>query len=826
MKAITILWAALLLAQISHASEPSLTVKARLGEDTIQLVGPDSSQQMVVMSGGRDVTREASYEVLPAGVASVDAMGFVLPVGDGVAEIQVRHGEELTASIPVQVEQFDVPQEISFANDVVPIFTRNHCNAGACHAKATGQNGFQLSLLGYDPGHDYEYLVKRAKGRRVFPPAPEASLLLRKASGDLPHQGGARLEYDSPDYKLIRRWIESGVPYHPETDAVVERIEVFPRNVVAEGTAQQQLTVTAYLSDGTSRDITRTAQYEANQPEMSEADHHGLVSFHGSSGSTSVLVRFQEHIDVFMATIPLGHPVAKLPKERNFIDKHVFAQLNVLGLPVSSACDDSTFLRRVTLDIAGRLPTLEESQAFLASKEPGKRSQKIDELLGSTDYADYFAGKWAGLLRNKVERGQEWVRRDSYAFHAWIRSSFLENKPFNQFARELVLASGKALENPAVSWYRVVEDPKEQMQDVAQVFLGMRMQCAQCHHHPYERWSQDDYYSFAAFFSTLERKATRKLPEEDIVYHNRKQAEMLNPASEKKMKPSFPGEPEVLEIPAEEDPRVQLAEWIGSDENPYFARTVVNRYWKHFLGRGLVEPEDDIRPTNPPTHPELFEELTQHFVANGYDLKDLIRLICNSATYQRSTTPNEYNAEDEQNYARYYPKRLAAEVLLDSVNDLTGAKNSFNENPLGIRAIALANEKANGESEFLTLFGRPQMDTACECERTSEANLGQSLHLINSDQFQAKLGLGDGRANALAKQQDRSDVDRINELYLIAFSRPAQAEELELATSHLEAKREISEQDPKAYPLAKAEQDAFEDILWVLVNSKEFLFNH
>ncbi|MEM1295548.1 MAG: DUF1549 and DUF1553 domain-containing protein, partial [Verrucomicrobiota bacterium] len=751
--------------------------------------------------------------------------GYIIPKANGEAKISAAL-EGKTTTIVVRVEQVEKPQAVSFANDVVPVFTRSHCNAGACHAKSTGQNGFQLSLLGFDPGADYEMIARQSRGRRANPAAPDHSLILLKASGEIPHEGGARLAHDSQDYLTIRRWIESGLPYHPDTEATVERIEIFPRDVVAQPRSQQQLAVTAFFSDGTTRDITRAVQYEGNQPEMSEADEQGLVRFKDKSGSTSVMVRFQEHITVFMATIPMGGTIAELPQPANFIDEQIFAKLKLLGLPASGVCDDETFLRRVTLDIAGRLPSLNETQAFLASNDADKRSAKVDALLQTTDYADYFAGKWASLLRNKVDRGQEWVAQESYAFHSWIRTSLLANKPYDQFASELILASGNARENPAVSWYRVVKDQKEQMQDIAQVFLGIRMQCAQCHHHPYERWSQDDYFSFAAFFSTLDRKNTPKLPAEDLVFHNRKEAEMENPVTGEKLKPKLLGDRETLQIPAERDPRFELAAWIRTPENPYFARVLVNRYWKHFFSRGLVEPEDDIRPTNPATHPDLLEELTKHFAQSGFDLKVLIRTLCNSRTYQLSSLPEAGNGDDEQNYARFYPRRLPAEVLLDSINDVTGSENSFNQQPIGVRAIALPNEKANKESEFLTMFGRPAMDAACECERTDEANLGQSLHLINSDLIQTKLSNNSGLATTFAKAKDRPDFDRIAELYLRAISREPDAEELAIAQAHLQKKRQLAAESEGKLKSEAAEKQAFEDILWVLINTKEFMFNH
>ena len=807
----------------------SLSMHHREGSGTpLRLFGGDDQGQVVVMAEGkRDVTREVVFAVEPEGVVGIDRSGWLRPLRNGTARLTARmdspSGTE--AAIEVVVARFEESRPVSFANDVVPVFTRNHCNAGACHAKATGQNGFQLSLLGYEPASDFEQVVTHGRGRRVTPSAPEHSLLLMKASGEIPHEGGARLDNDGSDYRTILRWLESGMSFDPENDPVVEQIEVFPRSLVAQPGSRQQLLVTAHFDDGSCRDITRAVQYEANQPTMAEPDERGLVTIRGKTGTTAVLVRFQEHIDTFTATIPLGREVTRLPEPKNFIDEHIFDRLSMMGLPPSEEIGDGAFLRRVTLDIAGRLPTLEETETFLASSHSDKRAHKIDQLLDSTDYADFFAGKWAAILRNKVNRGRDWVSRDSHSFHAWIRTGLVQNKPYDQFASEVVVASGKAIENPAVNWYRVVQDQKERMENIAQVFLGIRMQCAQCHHHPYEQWSQEDYFAFTAFFSTIERKNTPKLPEEDIYFHNRKTAKMENPASGELLSPRLLGETDFLEIPGANDPRFELAAWIRSEDNPYFARMLVNRYWKHFFSRGLVEPEDDIRPTNPATHPALLEELADSFIASGYDLKELIRTICNSRTYQLGSDPNAVNASDEQSFARYYPRRLQAEVLLDSVNDITGASNSFSRQPLGVRAIALPNEKATQQSEFLMMFGRPAMDTACECERTGEANLGQSLHLLNSDTIQQKLTAGNGRAAALAKATDRSDEDRITELYLHGLSREPLSDELEIALAHLAKKRKQSAADPNALSADQAEREAFEDIIWVLINTKEFMFN-
>lgn len=810
----------------------SLSITARLGAKDVVLVGPDSRQQMVITATSSnkkipslDVTPKAKFTSAPVGIVEIDSHGFITPLADGKTTITVSHKNDTAATIQVTVNHFKTPPPISFPNDIVPVFTRNGCNAGACHAKSAGQNGFRLSLFGYSPEMDHEYIVNESRGRRIFPASPKHSLLLTKLTGETPHGGGARIDEESLAYKKMLRWIEEGTIYTPDNDPVVERIEIFPRERIVQPHSKQQLLVTAYFSDGSTRDITHSAQFESNQEDMAEVDETGLISFESLTGTTSVMVRFQEQIDVFMAIIPLGIKMPPLPKPNNFIDEQIFHQLTILGLPPSGNSDDNTFLRRVSLDIAGRLPTIEESKTFFASKDPKKRAVKIDELLDSTGYADFFAGKWVGLLRNKSGGGLDWVSRNTYAFHSWLRSSLLKNKPYDQIAGELITASGKTSENPAVSWYRVVKDPKEQMQDIAQVFLGIRMQCAQCHHHPYEKWSMDDYYGLTAFFTTIGRKEIYKLPEEDIIYHNRKAAQAQNPNSKKILKPTPLGGKE-LDIPAEEDPRRQLADWVRSKNNPYFARMLVNRYWKHFFSRGLVEPEDDIRPTNPATHPKLMKQLTQHFIDSGFDLKDLIRTICNSRTYQLSAEPNEHNGDDEQNFARYYPKRLQAEVLLDAINEVAGTENSFNKQPMGVRAIALPDDNANKESEFLTMFGRPQMDTASESERTSDANLGQSLHLINSDKIQAIIGNSKGRAHTLAKEKKRSDDDRITEIYIQAVSRPPNQSELGFAKNHLKKKRALSAADPKKLPAAKAEQEAFEDILWVLVNTKEFLFNH
>ncbi len=827
MKNFWILVLPFLLAGFENAhAETRLTISGRGGtHDAFTLIGPDANQQLLLTLETpdvhpRDVTGEVTFRVEPAGIVEFLDRGFLKPLADGKAVITAELDGAVPASIEVTVEQSTTPLPINFPNEIAPILTRNGCNGGGCHGKSGGQNGFRLSLLGYEPWNDYDRLLLDGRGRRISLPAPESSLMITKATGEIPHGGGSRIEVDSPDYKRLIRWIEMGTPYGLEDDPTVERIEVAPNQRVAKAGGRQQLSVTAFYSNGATRDVTREVQFDSNDEQMASVTQHGLVEMNSLPGSASVMVRFQEHVDVFLADIPLGMPV-DLPTPKNLIDKKVFAKLELLGLPLSELTDDATFLRRVSLDIAGRLPDTREAEAFVADTNPNKRARKIDDLLETPAYADWFANKWSAVLRNKRTSAE--YARGTFAFHDWVRNSIQRNKPFDQFVEELVTASGEIGQNAPVAWYRAVKDQKEQMQDIAQVFLGIRIQCAQCHHHPYEKWSQDDYFGMTAFFSTLQRKPG-ELPGEEMVFHKRKLASAMNPSTKKSQKPTPLGAP-VMDVPEEQDPRQPLAAWMTEPSNPFFARMFVNRYWKHFFGRGIVEPEDDMRVTNPATHPELLNELAGHFVESGYDMKAVIRLICNSHTYQLSSEPNQYNGNDRQNYSRYRPRRLPAEVLLDAINLVTKSEDAFANQEPGTRAVALPDDQYTRDIYFLSVFGRAEMDSACECESTIDGNLAQSLHLVNSSTIQSKLTSGEGRAALLAAEAERSDTDKIKELYLAALARPPRADELEIALSHLDTKRKRAEEKPNAN-LAQSAREGYEDILWVLLSTKEFLFNH
>ena len=709
---------------------------------------------------------------------------------------------------------------VSFVNDVVPILTKATCNSGSCHAKAdVGQRGFRLSLLGFEPQEDYEHIVKEGKGRRVFPPAPEQSLFVLKAANIVPHGGGKKLDPESTEYQTLVRWISEGMAFEPPEDPTLTVIDVQPRRLSMKAGTSRQLKVTARYSDGSTRDVTSLALYEANDPSMAETSESGRVTTLDIPGNVAVMVRYSGLVSVSSVSIPLGAPVGALPPENNFIDRHVFANLKRIGVPPSPVCDDTTFLRRASLDIGGRLPTLEETQAFLANKDPQKREQAIEALLDSPDYADYFANKWTALLKNKRDSDADITA--NFAFHSWMRDSLLANTSYDEIVRQILGATGTIVSNPPVAWYKRVKEPNQQLEDVAQLFLGVRMQCAQCHHHPFERWSQHDYYSFSAFFSQVGRKPTA-IAGEDLIFHKRGIAETENKKTREPVRPAALGGP-TLDISPDDDPRLQLADWMSEASNPFFATALVNRYWKHFFKRGLIEPEDDIRDSNPATNPELLADLAKHFIDSGFDLKGLVRTIVQSQTYQLSAIPNEHNVVDQQNFSHFYPKRMTAEVLLDAIDSFTASKSDFANLPAGTRAISLPDNSYNKASPFLKVFGRPEAESVCECERVQSPSLAQSLHLMNAADVKAKLTAKGGRAEQLS-QAELPEADRIRQLYHLAFSREPDADELRIAQAHLDKPRTDAEGQPLDTPMSR--RQGFEDLLWALINTKEFLYNH
>ena len=775
------------------------------------LDGPEAVQQLRVDGpSGTDRTVEAHYESSNPSIARVDAGGAVWAVGDGSTTIVAKDGP-LSSRSSIVVRGVSSPRPIHFADQVVPIFTQAGCNGGGCHGKLAGQNGFRLSLLGFEPDLDYETLVKEGRGRRLFPAAPAESLLLQKATARLPHGGGRRIDPGSIEERLIARWIGQGMPVGDKAAPPLARVEIDPSSRVLRPGGRQQLLVRAVYADGRVEDVSRRAQYFSNDPPVAAVDAAGRVSSGDSSGRAAVMARYQGQVAVFEATIPAaGAAVFAAFDALNFVDTLALKQWRSLGVEPSPPAEDAEFIRRARLDVTGTLPTAEEARAFADDPDPAKRDKLVDRLLRTPEYPAYFANQWAEILRNQREDKPQY-QNATYRFHDWIRRSLAENVPFDRFARAIVAASGTTETAPAVGWYRRLKGPDAFVDDTAQVFLGMRLQCAKCHHHPYERWGQDDYYGFAAFFARVGRKPSRtglRAGRVEEAIFNARTGSVTNPRTGRPMSPRALGGV-VAAIRAGDDPRLALADWLSRPDNPYFARAVVNRYWAHFFGRGIVEPLDDLRATNPPSNPALLDALAADFVAGGYDLKRLIRVICGSRTYGLSASTTPTNAHDRQSFARHYPRRLPAEVLLDAVSDLTGTPTPWPGLPVGTRAIELPDD--GFPSAFLDGFGRPKRQSACACERLDDPSLGQSLILVNSPEIQAKLSSPTGRAHALAADP-RPLPDKLDALFWAAFARPPGSGEVANATHHVEAHRD----DPAR---------AYEDILWALINAKEFQFN-
>ncbi|QDT41719.1 hypothetical protein Pan241w_17820 [Gimesia alba] len=733
-----------------------------------------------------------------------------------VCSHDLQAAENSNQAKPAQLEQ-----KVHFLTDVVPLLTKLNCNSGGCHGKSTGQNGFKISLLGFEPELDYSAMTLQSRGRRIFPADPDRSLLLLKAIGRVPHGGGKLLEYDSDDYKVLRNWILQGAPGPDPNAPVLVSINVSPRDQALKRNSSLNLKVVAQFSDGKQRDVSRQAVYESNYPEIAGVDKEGVVTTQSRGGLFAVMARFGDQISVFQGVVPYGsseNTVEEMDlsdRKLSKIDQLLVAQWKKLGITPSPPTDDATFIRRVTLDICGTLPTADEVTTYLEDTRPQKRQRLINRLLERPEYASYFALKWADILQN---RGSGYSTRKQRAgtmlFSAWIRDSIASNKPYDQFVSEILTATGSQAENPPAIWYRSVRNTTSYVESVAQAFLGVRIQCAQCHHHPAERWSQDDYYSFAANFSRVGRKggfADAEVPTNEIIYL-KNEGEVRNPRTSEIMQPRPLGGPDFA-VSRFDDPRQSLAEWMTSPENPFFARTMVNRMWGHFFGRGIIHPIDDARSSNPPTNPALIEALAKDFSANGYDVKRLIRLITNSHAYQLSSVPNQTNSEDTQCFARYYPKRLSAEILLDGISQVLDVPTIFpggpGQFPEGMRAVNLPDE--NVRINFLDVFGRPSRTSACECERTDAPALSQALELVNSKEIQRKLTDKNGYVEKLGANT-KPHSENIRDIFLRTLSRNPRAAEEAMAVEYLKSE--------------KSRQEGYRSLLWALLATNEFMMNH
>ncbi|MFT5522943.1 MAG: hypothetical protein ACI9G1_005351 [Pirellulaceae bacterium] len=701
-------------------------------------------------------------------------------------------------------------KKLNFANDIVPLLTRAGCNSGGCHGKQAGRKGFKLSLFGFDPAFDHQALTIESRGRRVFPAAPEKSLVLAKATNRVAHGGGQRFDEDSRAYRLLLQWIRQGMPFGEAGDARLIGIAMLPTSRTLGRHDSQQLSVTATYSDGSTRDVTNLATYTTNAEALTEVDAGGVAKTTDLGGESTVMANYMGHVAGCRITVPMnevGDEIAKLLAEwqsDHFIDKMVATKWQRLGLAPSAECDDSTFVRRVFLDCVGRLPTLAETRMFLADATTDKRQRLVDDLLGRNEYADYWALKWADLFKvNSETLGA----KNAQLFDAWLRDAFRDNMRYDEFVRRLITAQGSTYREQPTNFYKAFDKPNDLTIAVSQIFLGVRLECAQCHHHPYEKWGQDEFYGLAAFFPRLTRK---KGDEGEELLFASARGDVKHPLTAEIVLPRvLGGEP--LEIDVADDRRRHLADWMTRPDNPFVARTLVNRVWAHFMGVGLVDPIDDMRDTNPPTNGELLDALAGDFVERDFDMKHLIRTITSAKVYGLSSLPNRWNIRDNDNFSRAYRKRLAAEVLLDAVCDATGVPESFDGMPPGTRAVEVWNNRL--PSGFLDIFGRPERKTVCDCERTMDTSLAQVLHLMNAPLVNAKIQSPLGRVDRLVRSK-LSPSEIVDELYLVTLSRLPSVTEREDALTTYTAADEYTR------------RLATEDVLWALINTAEFVLNH
>ena len=690
-----------------------------------------------------------------------------------------------------------------FENDIEPLLSRHGCNSSGCHGKAEGQGGFKLSVFAFDPGADHSAVVKEGRGRRITPAAPDESLLLRKASGGMPHGGGIRLKADTKDYATLRNWIAAGTPVGDPAAPKLASLRVEPAEKVLGTKAAQQLRVLAKYTDGRETDVTEHARFQVNHDGLASVNAAGLVTTADTPGEVAVMAAYMGEVGLFRALVPRpGAGVTETTPEFNFIDGLVGKKLAKLNVAPSGLCADDEFLRRVTLDLSGSLPTADEVRAFLADKSADKRAKRVDELLKRPEFADLMAKRWADILR--VDR-QALGHERAHAYYQWVRDAFAENKPFDAFARELLTAEGPLKEVPAANFFKVVTKPGEAASTLSQVFLGVRIACAECHHHPADRWTQTDYTGMVSFFTPLAVKGSG--PSEVLVAGGDPISK--HPRTGESVFAYALGTPMPKANPTG-DRRAVLAGWMTDPKNPYFARNLANRVWAMLLGRGIVEPVDDVRATNPPSNPELLDGLAAFVVEKKFDVRALVRVICASRTYQTSSAPNASNEKDELNFSRALFKRPDAEVLLDIISQVTGVAERYPGMPAGTKAIQLWDSKA--KHDFLRLFGRPQRATACECERNTEPSTGQVLNLLNSPDLQKKLAHVTGAVAKLVRAEV-DDAKVAEELYLRLFGRFPTAKERDSAVAYLARK-------------PNDRRNAAEDLTWAMLNSLEFQFNH
>jgi hypothetical protein len=805
-KATCVLIAALAIS-VGHALGDAPVAKVEVFPPDVELSTRLDRQKFIVVATRTDgvtldVTSQAQASLADPALAKIEG-ATVYPVADGQTTLQVVFRGQ-TLQVPVSVKQAAADRPISFQLDVMPVFMRAGCNTGSCHGAARGKDGFRLSLFGFDPAGDHFRLTHELGCRRINLALPAESLLMEKADGTVPHTGGKRFERDSEYYGTLLRWLEAGAPYDAGEVAKVLTVELYPKQVVLEGAgATQQMIARAKYSDGTDRDVTSLAVFLTNNDNSAAITPEGLVTA-ANRGEAFVMARFETHT--------VGSQVLALPENLqytppndlpvNYVDELVNAKLEKLRILPSEVCSDEVFLRRVTIDITGLLPTEQEYADFVADPDSAKRAKLIDRLLGRKEFSEIWAMKWAELLT--IRSTVQVSTKSAYLYANWLSQQIQNNVPLDKMVQDLLGASGGTFKNPATNYYQVETDTLKTAENVAQVFMGIRTQCSQCHNHPFDRWTMNDYYSFAAFFAQIGRKQGEDYRE--IIVFNSGGGDVRHLVDGRVMPPKFLGGPQP--DLAGQDRRVALAKWLASPENPYFATSVANRVWDHFFGIGIVNPVDDVRISNPASNPELYKALGDRLTSYNYDFKQLVRDICNSKTYQRASERNGSNESDELNFAHSRIRRVRAENLLDCISQATEAKDKFPGLPLGSRATQIAD--GGTSTYFLTTFGRSTRNTVCSCEVKTEPNLSQSLHMLNGDTIEGKIRNG-GLIQRLLKEGKTPD-QVIETIYVRCLTRKPTADELAKVKTAV-----AQEQDA---------QKALEDVFWAVLNSREFVFNH
>lgn len=802
-----LLTAVVCVSSISRAMElPTTSLQIQPAE--IVLNGPRGVQQLIVTANAEastihDATNLVEYKSDDAAVAVIEN-GVLKTRGNGTTTIHaIRGGQDATAK--VTVANFEIPSPVSFQNEILASLTKSGCNAGACHGSPSGKGGFRLSLRGYDSSVDLVTLRGEYFNRRTNVLSPDESLMLRKPLMEVAHGGGRRLHHGDPSHLVLRAWIAEGMKIEPEGSPTLNRIELLPSpRVLRDGADRQQLIVNGHFSDGAVRDITALTAFDSSDEGIGMISPAGVVS-HQGRGEVTVLARYLDKVSTTQLTFLTERPDFQWPNppEETKIDQLVFAKLRQLQIQPSELCSDTDFLRRATLDLTGRLPSLEESQQFLADLSPNKRAIVIDRLLETDDHARFWSMKWSDLLRCNSKR---LTKSGVHKFRRWLYDVVKNDVPLNQFAHELLTASGSTQQNAAAGYWKASRDEIDATETTAQLFLGIRIQCAKCHNHPFEKWTQDDYYGTAAAFTRVGRKETG-LPDDEMIFV-KAGGDVTQPRTGKQMKVRLLLEGDV-DVPADQDRRVVFANWLTNNSNPFFAKSLSNRIWGHIVGKGIVDPVDDFRDSNPPSNPELLNYLADELLKSGFSSRQLIRTIMNSRVYQLSSQRNQFNADDEIYFSHATTRMLTAEQLLDAICTVTGQQEDFAGLPGGTKAVDLVDPPEG--HKFLQVFGQPQRELPCECERSTDSNLSQALQLINGPTVHNKLRSDAGSVHQWITT-GKTDAEIIDLLYLTALSRPPLPEEQQTAQNHVKANEDRTR--------------ALEDVAWAVINSKEFLFQH